>query len=95
MYRITTPGYDECTVSIDTELDKASILIENAEGLFTQFPSGSVERVAWENLKAHVNAWRAQQWIVDPNRRMVRIHELRKQLDDVKALLTEAGLLGS
>ncbi len=82
-------------MSIDTELDKASSLIQNAEQLFTQFPSGSVERVAWENLKSHVNAWRAQQWIVDPNRRMVRIHELRKQLDDVKALLTEAGLLGN
>ncbi len=82
-------------MSIDTELDKASSLIQNAEQLFTQFPSGSVERVAWENLKAHVNAWRAQQWIIDPNRRMVRIHELRKQLDDVKALLNEAGLLGN
>ena len=82
-------------MSIDTELDKASTLIDNAEELFLQFPNGSVERVAWENLKAHVNAWRAQQWIPDPSRRMVRIHELRKQLDDVKALLCEAGLLGS
>ena len=82
-------------MSIDSELDKATTLIENAEGLFKQFPSGSVERVAWENLKAHVNAWRAQQWIADPGRRMVRIHELRKQLDDVKALLSEAGLLGN
>ena len=82
-------------MSIDTELDKATTLIANAESLFHQFPNGSVERVAWENLKAHVNAWRAQQWIPDPGRRMVRIHELRKQLDDVKALLTEAGLLGN
>jgi hypothetical protein len=82
-------------VSIDIELERASSLIENAEGLFLQFPTGSIERVAWENLKAHVNAWRAQQWIPDPERRMVRIHELRKQLDDVKALLCEAGLLGS
>jgi hypothetical protein len=81
-------------VDIDLELAKASFLIAHADDAFQQYPQGSVQRVAWENLKAHVAAWRNQQFAPDPTLRIAQVHSLRKQFDDVKALLAEAGLIG-
>lgn len=81
-------------MDIDLELAKASFLIAHADQAFTRYPEGSIQRVAWENLKAHVAAWRAQDFDGDPVVRVRKVHTLRKQFDDVKALLSEAGLIG-
>ena len=81
-------------VDIDLELAKASFLIAHADGAFQRYPEGSIQRVAWENLKAHVAAWRLQQFAPDPGARVAQVHTLRKQFDNVKALLSEAGLIG-
>ena len=81
-------------MDIDLELAKASFLIAHADDAFQRYPQGSIQRVAWENLKAHVAAWRAQQFARDPKARVAQVHSLRKQFDDVKALLSEAGLIG-
>ena len=81
-------------MDIDLELAKASYLIAHADDAFQRYPQGSIQRVAWENLKAHVAAWRSAQFAPEPQVRIAQVHSLRKQFDDVKALLAEAGLIG-
>jgi len=81
-------------VDIDLELAKASFLIAHADDAFQRYPLGSIQRVAWENLKAHVSAWRSQRFAPDPTVRVAQVHSLRRQFDNVKALLSEAGLIG-
>ena len=86
-------GYNK-RVDIDLELAKASFLIAHADNAFQRYPQGSIQRVAWENLKAHVAAWRAAEFTGDPTVRVAQVHSLRRQFDNVKALLSEAGLIG-
>lgn len=81
-------------MDIDVELAKATYLIAHADDAFQRYPKGSIQRVAWENLKAHVAAWRSAEFAPDPTVRVAQVHSLRREFDNVKALLAEAGLIG-
>jgi hypothetical protein len=74
------------------ELEEAVKLVEAVDrSIRVRFPEGSLERLAWDRLKANVSDWQAQQTIKDPFVALMRARELEHEFKNIVALFGEAG----